>query len=106
MNFNSFVEFVSGVFKNSSFEYRNLGFSLKECSGLNYGDGQYFRLEDNQIIIDLVRNEGYADLFDSSWNFWIAVKTQSGLISQKLKDFLMQSDFPNLIDYEITIEFD
>jgi len=66
MNFAEFVEFVSGEFQKIDSDFKELGLSLTERNGLHYGDGQYFRLDDGQIIINLVRNEGYADLFDTS----------------------------------------
>ncbi|NER15115.1 hypothetical protein GWK08_16795 [Leptobacterium flavescens] len=106
MNFVDFVEFVSKEFQRSDSEFKNLGSNLAEHDGLHYGDGQYFRLKDNVITVDLVRNEGHADLFDDQWDFWMALKSESDIINQKVKDFLAQSDFGKRIVYEITSELD
>lgn len=74
MNFQEFVEFVSEELQRNGSEFKGLGLSLTERNGLYYGDGQYYRFDNGEITMDLVRNEGYADLFDTHWIFGLNLK--------------------------------
>ncbi len=104
MSFLEFVEFVAEEFQSNSSFSQELEFNLVERDGLHYGDGQYFSLINKKITLNLVRNEGHANLFDSKWNYWIALKSDSEVIINKIKDFLVQSNFHKHIIYEITSE--
>jgi hypothetical protein len=91
-----FIEVFNDL-KNSLLELedKSFGASGHERDGLNIGDGQYFSFGHySEFHINLIRNEGYAELFDSKWKYYVSIKRMEegnikyNLIKAKIKETL------------------
>src|SRR6478736_6458717 len=76
-------------------EDKSIGESGGESDGLHYGDGQYYSFgELSKLRIDLVRNEGYADLFNPSWKYYVTLRRKDfednhyNFLKEKIKNAL------------------